>query len=117
MEIREFTDHDWPDVWPIVRHVIRARDTYTYDPEMTSEQAKAVWVEPPPGHVVVAVADGQVLGTAKMGPNRPGPGSHVATASFMVGPQARGKGIGTVPGAFEHPEHGRVGLYIMYREF
>ena len=26
---------------------------------------------------------------------RPGPGSHVATASFMVGPEARGRGVGT----------------------
>jgi ribosomal protein S18 acetylase RimI-like enzyme len=24
--------------------------------------------------------------------------------------------IGTVPGAFAHPTHGRVGLHIMYRE-
>ena len=35
-------------------------------------------------------------GTAKMGPNRPGPGSHVATASFMVagrcaGPRSRAR--------------------------
>jgi L-amino acid N-acyltransferase YncA len=161
MEIREFTDADWPQVWQIVRAVIQARDTYTYDPDMTPEQARAVWVEPPPGHVVVAVADGEVLGTAKMGPNRPGPGSHVATASFMVGPRARGQGVGTalcryaldwaraagyagmqfnavaetntsaveiykrlgftivgtVPGAFEHPERGRVGLHVMYCAF
>ncbi|MGN6175930.1 MAG: GNAT family N-acetyltransferase, partial [Streptosporangiaceae bacterium] len=25
--------------------------------------------------------------------------------------------VGTVPGAFEHPDHGRVGLHIMYCEF
>ncbi len=35
-----------------------------------------------------------VLGTAKMGRNRPGPGSHVATASYMVAAEARGRGIG-----------------------
>ncbi len=23
--------------------------------------------------------------------------------------------VGTVPGAFEHPTHGRVGLHMMYR--
>ena len=93
-----------------------------------------------------------------MGPNRPARGSHVGTASFMVGAAARGHGVGralasyvvdwhraqgyrgiqfnavvetntaavalwgslgfevvgTVPGAFEHPEHGYVGLHVMY---
>ena len=29
-----------------------------------------------------------------MGTNRPGPGSHVATASFMVAGYARGRGVG-----------------------
>jgi GNAT superfamily N-acetyltransferase len=29
-----------------------------------------------------------------MYPNRPGPGSHVASASFMVDSAARGKGVG-----------------------
>ena len=38
--------------------------------------------------------DGTLLGSAKMGPNRPGRGSHVGTASFMVGSAARGKGVG-----------------------
>ncbi len=162
MEIREFTDDHWPQIWPIFRAVIQARDTYTYDPDMTSEQARVIWLEPPPGQTVVAVEEGgMVLGTAKMGPNKPGPGSHVSTASFMVGPQARGKGVGsalcryaldwarssgyagmqfnavtetnrsaieiymrlgftivgTVPGAFEHPDLGRVGLHIMYCAF
>jgi len=161
VQIREYADADWPQIWPILRDVILARDTYTYDPDMTQEQARSIWLEPPPGHTIVAAEDGRVLGTAKMGPNRPGPGSHVSTASFMVAAQARGKGVGTalcryaldwarsngyagmqfnavteanrsaieiyqrlgfaivgtVPGAFEHPELGRIGLHIMYREF
>ena len=29
-----------------------------------------------------------------MYPNRPGPGSHVSSASFMVSPAARGRGVG-----------------------
>jgi L-amino acid N-acyltransferase YncA len=94
VEIREFADSDWAQVWPIVHEIVQAQETYTYDPDMTPEQARAVWVEPPPSHAVVAVVDGRVLGTAKMGPNKPGPGSHVSTASFMVAGQARGKGVG-----------------------
>ena len=35
-----------------------------------------------------------------MGPNRPGPGSHVATASFMVATDARGRGVGHALGEY-----------------
>ena len=35
-----------------------------------------------------------MLGSATMGPNRPGRGSHVGTASFMVAPAGRGRGVG-----------------------
>ena len=48
-----------------------------------------------PGAVFVAVdEDGGVVGSAKVGPNRPGRGSHVATASFMVDPDGRSRGVG-----------------------
>lgn len=95
MEIRPFAETDWPHVWPMVRDIVRAADTFAYDPAMTEAEARAIWIESPPGLTVVAVESGQILGTAKMGPNRAGPGSHVATASFMVPAAARGRGIGT----------------------
>jgi GNAT superfamily N-acetyltransferase len=94
VQIRRFVEADWPVVWPIVRDVVQAADTFTYDPRMTGEQAYAIWVETAPGLTVVAVDDGRVVGTAKMGPNRPGPGAHVSTASFMVAADARGRGVG-----------------------
>lgn len=161
--IREFSPDGWDEVWPIVREIVRAADTYTYDPAMTESEARDTWVERPGGSglTVVAVLDGRILGTAKMGANRPGPGSHVSTASFMVAAHARGIGlgrelvgyaldwarrqgyagmqfnavaasnvhavhlyetlgfrvVGTVPGAFEHPALGRVGLHVMYCDF
>lgn len=100
MQIREYVDADWPSVWPIFQEVVAAGDTYTYDPAWPSEQAREVWVEGPPSHTVVICDDSQVLGTAKMGPNRPGPGSHVATASFMVAGDARGRGVGRALGEY-----------------
>jgi GNAT superfamily N-acetyltransferase len=161
VRVREFGDEDWPQVWAIVRDVVRGRETFPYDPEMSEEQARAIWVESAPGRTVVAVDDRRVLGTAKMGANRPGPGSHIGTASFMVAGDARNRGVGTalcrdaldwarqagfagmqfnavvesnhgavrlyrrlgfevlgtVPRAFAHPVHGRVGLHLMYQEF
>ncbi len=46
------------------------------------------------GRTVVAVEDGVITGSAKMGPNKPGRGSHIATASFLVDPRHRGRGVG-----------------------
>jgi GNAT superfamily N-acetyltransferase len=100
VQIREYTDDDWSSVWPIIQDVMSAGETYAYDPEWSSEQAREVWVEAPPGQTVVACDGPRVLGTAKMGPNRPGPGSHVATASFMVAADARGRGVGRALGEY-----------------
>ncbi|MFG2164773.1 GNAT family N-acetyltransferase [Micromonospora chersina] len=94
MRIRDYTRADWAQVWPIVEDVIVAQETFPYDPAWPAEVAREVWVERPPGRTVVAEEDGAVLGTAKMGANRPGPGAHVATASFMVAAAARGRGVG-----------------------
>ncbi|WP_203897098.1 GNAT family N-acetyltransferase [Virgisporangium aliadipatigenens] len=95
MQVREFRDGDWPQVWAIVREVVRARETFPYDPGMTEAQGRATWIETPPGLTVVAVDGDRVLGTAKTGPNRAGPGGHVSTASFMVAAPERGRGVGT----------------------
>ena len=93
--IRTFADADWPQVWPIVRDVVRAQETFTYDPELTEDRARDSWIETPPGLTVVSVDGDRIVGTAKMGPNRAGPGAHVSTASFMVAADARGRGVGT----------------------
>lgn len=91
----------WPEIWSILHHVTSAGDTYAYPTDLGEEGARAIWLEAPPGLTVVAVDDtGAVLGTGKMGPNRPGPGAHVATASFMVGPDSRGRGVGRALGEY-----------------
>lgn len=40
------------------------------------------------------------MGSATMGPNRPGRGSHVATASFIVDPKHQGGGVGFALGNY-----------------
>lgn len=100
MFIREYNESDWAAVWPIFREVVSARDTYVYDPEWSADEARNVWVEAPPGRTVVACEGERILGTAKMGPNRPGPGSHIATASFMVSSEARNRGVGRALGEY-----------------
>jgi L-amino acid N-acyltransferase YncA len=94
VRIRDFEDADWPRVWAIIQQVLAEGDTYAYDPDMTEGEARATWIEKPPAHTFVAESGDQILGTAKAGPNRPGPGSHISTASFMIAREARGRGVG-----------------------
>jgi len=158
-EIRPATVEDWVRIYPFYSAIVDAGDTYAFPLAQSLEEARHWWLEEPPGLTVVAVDGDEILGSAKMGPNRPGRGAHVATASFMVDPAQRGRGIGralgeyalawardegyaamqfnavvetntaavalwqklgfeivgTVPDAFDHAEHGRVGLHVMYR--
>ena len=97
MEIREANDDDWEQIWPFFQRIVLEGETYAYPEDLTSETARGLWFEPG-GHVVVAVDGPTVLGTAKTGPNRPGRGRHVATASFMVDPAAARRGVGRALG-------------------
>ena len=99
MIIRDATADDWERIWPFMRQIVTAGETYAYDPDMHEATARELWLVRPPGRTVVAVKEGDtVLGTANMYPNRPGPGSHVASASFMVDGRASGRGVGRALG-------------------
>jgi len=157
--IRPATEQDWPLIYPIYAAIMAEGKTYAFPEGQTLDEARPWWMEQPPGQTVVAVRDDAIVGSAKMGANRPGRGSHVATASFLVDPARQGQGvgralgeyvldwcrsagfasiqfnavvesnapavhlwqslglqiIGTAPASFDHPEHGLVGLHVMFR--
>jgi len=98
--IRAATDTDWPLIWPFFDAIVKDGQTYAYPDDLTIETAKSLWMEQTPGLTVVAVDGDVILGSAKMGPNRPGRGAHIATASFMVDPAARGQGAGRQLGEY-----------------
>jgi L-amino acid N-acyltransferase YncA len=100
VDIRAATDEDWPRIWPFFAAIVEAGETYAFPAGLTMETARPWWMEQPPGLTVVAVDGDQVLGSAKMGPNRPGRGAHVATASFMVDPACQGRGVGRALGEY-----------------
>ncbi len=160
MIIRQANESDWADIYPFFRLIVSEGTTYAFPKELSLEDARPWWMERPLGTTAVAVEDSSIVGSAKMGPNRPGRGSNVATASFMVDPIHQGNGVGlalsnydidwaraagyrsiqfnavvatnaaavrlwkrlifsiitTVPNSFDHPEHGLVGLHLMYLE-
>lgn len=99
MLIRDAEAVDWPAIWPFLRDIVAAGDTYTWPRDVTEEQARSMWMLEPPGRTVVAVAeDGTVLGSAKLNPNHMGPASHISSASFMVDPAYSGRGVGRALG-------------------
>lgn len=105
--IRPFEDDDWPEFLPIIQQVAAAGETYAMPHDITDAAARAYWVDQ---HVVTARRGGTLLGSAKMGPNRPAQGSHVGTASFMVGEAARGHGVGRALGEYVVDWHRREGF-------
>lgn len=115
LRCRPATDSDWPTIWPIVRSVIAAGDTYTYPPDMTEEAARAVWLlDGRPRRVTyVATLGGEVVATARLRPNLDGPGDHVANGSWMVRPDMAGRGIGRRFGEFVIDEARRLGFHGM----
>lgn len=92
LAIGEIEADGFAAAWPVFREVIAAGDTYSYAPDMTMEQARALWTTPP-SRCFVATRDGEVLGLYMLRPNQPGLGDHVANAGYMVAARARGQGV------------------------
>lgn len=161
MRIRAASDVDWPHLEPLFRAVVADGRTIAWPEDLDSAGAQQLWLPGPPARTVVALdADDHLLGSALMGPNRPGRGNHIATATFMVDEAVRSRGVGralgehvlswaraagyvgiqfnavvetnsaavhlwkslgmevvgTVPLAFRHPDHGLVGLHVMFQQ-
>ena len=99
LTIRDARPEDWDAIWPFFHEIVAARETYAYDPDMSEAKGRRMWMIGPPGRTVVATDEHDiVLGTANMYANRGGPGSHVASASFMVDPRQAGRGVGRALG-------------------
>ena len=79
-------------IWPIIRPIIRAGDTYALDPQMSEADALAYWLGPDK-ETFVAEEDGMILGTYYMRPNPAGGGAHVCNCGYMTSTAATGRGI------------------------
>lgn len=111
--IRAATEADWPRIYPFFHQIVEDGESYPYPLGLPSDEARDIWMEKPPGLTVVDEEDGVVLGSAKMGPNRPGRAAHIGTGSFMVSAEARGRGVGRRLGEYVvrwHRDQGYAGI-------
>jgi len=111
--IRPAVPEDWHRIWPFFALTVEAGETYAYPEDLTSDEAAALWMEQPPAATVVYDDGGVILGSAKMGPNRPARGAHIGTASFMVAPESRARGVGRAMGEYVvrwHRDQGYRGI-------
>jgi ribosomal protein S18 acetylase RimI-like enzyme len=92
MDIREIRADEFALAWPIFKTVVSSGDTYAYDPDISFEDAKAMWTAPG-CRVFVAEEGGKVFGCYLLKANQPALGNHVANAGYMVSSEARGKGV------------------------
>jgi L-amino acid N-acyltransferase YncA len=96
--IRPATGDDWPAIWRFMRGIVAAGETFSWDRDIRSADARAIWLHGPPGGAVAAVDNGAIAGSATWGRNHGGGASHIATASFMVDPAHGGRGVGRALG-------------------
>jgi L-amino acid N-acyltransferase YncA len=116
MTIRPATQADANDIWRIFQAVVAPGDTYVFSADTTERDAVAYFLGPAITSFV-AEDDGRVIGMYKLIPNRVGRGSHVANASFMVDPSARGRGAGKAMGEHCLDEARRQGYEAMQFNF
>ena len=93
VNIKPAQEIHYQEIWQIFHNIVKAGDTYVYDPNSTKEEALAIWCSPLT-KTYVAMLDDKVIGTYIIKPNFLGAGSHIANCSYMVSDQARGLGAG-----------------------
>lgn len=116
INIRSAKDPDHDAIWEIFHDVVAAGDTYVFDLKISREDALAYWFRNDT-HTYVAEQDRQLVGSYILKPNQPALGSHVANASFIVAPRARGLGIGRAMGENCLSEARRLGFRAMQFNF
>ena len=111
--IRQITDADWPNVWALMKPVIRAGETYPYARDMTDAGAQKMWLEIPEASYGAEDGSGQLLGTYYIKPNQPTFGAHVANCGYIVSENARGRGVASRMCEHSQAEAVRLGYRAM----
>jgi ribosomal protein S18 acetylase RimI-like enzyme len=92
MQIRAARADDFDHIWPLLRDVFRAGDTYAVDPKISKAEAYVYWMTQARACFVVEI-DGKIVGTYYIKTNQPGGGAHICNCGYIVSPDERGQGI------------------------
>lgn len=95
MKIREATDQDFEQIWPIFSEIAASGETYALSRDIGQAEAKVIWLDVPRKTYVIE-ENGEILGTYYIKTNQAGPGSHVSNCGYMVSSAARGRGLATI---------------------
>ena len=93
MNIRKASEADIDQVWEIFSKVIATGDTYVFNPNTPKSDLQKHWFADYMETYVIE-ENGEILGTYIIKPNQIDLGNHIANCSYMVSPNAQGKGIG-----------------------
>jgi ribosomal protein S18 acetylase RimI-like enzyme len=94
IQIRRAHIEDLDAMWEIFSAVVASGDAFPFGENFNRQTFQAHWFG---GHAAcVALLDGRIVGMYKMGANYPDHGSHVASATYAVAPDAQGQGVGKV---------------------
>jgi ribosomal protein S18 acetylase RimI-like enzyme len=92
MQIRPAQHADLDAMWHICRAVIAAGDALPFSDDFDRATFQSHWFGSHAAYVAITQAG--ISGMYKFGANYPGRGSHVASATYLVDPEAQGQGIG-----------------------
>ncbi len=100
MIIRPVEDADWASFLPVFHGIVDDGESYAYPSGLADDEVRALWDEGAPSVCVVAVdpATGELLGSAKTGPNRPGRGRARRHRVVHGGAGRPGRGVGRALG-------------------
>jgi GNAT superfamily N-acetyltransferase len=93
VEIRQITGLDSEPIWEIWQTIIVEGDAFYSDESIPKANIISMWCN---ADAYVAVHNECIIGTYCVFPIRHGRGSHIADGCYMVAPQFRRQGVGTL---------------------
>lgn len=114
--IRAAGPDDFDGIWPLLRDVFRAGDTYAVAPDISKEEARAYWMTQTRA-TYIATGDDGIVGTYYIKTNQPGGGAHICNCGYIVSPAARGQGLAARLCAHSQDEARQLGYRAMQFNF